>query len=481
MHVIAVYARASKDRTERRISVDRQVAQTTAMMQGLFPELPIRVYVDNDLSAADPEVFRPDYQRLIGDIRRGEVAEVAAHAQARLTRQTSEWDDLVVTLTKAKITKVHTVLGGLVAVAPGNRAVGKILAAIDAEEAERTKARFLSMHEQLAAEGRPNGGRTYGYRHAKGDDGRAVLEVVATEAAVIRLICDRLLEGHSMVAVAALLNEKGEPTPRGPGRWRHTTVRRVVTKPTIAGLRGYHDQVTPTTRWEPIIAEERWRAVVRAVDGRSRPSSGRAGRRWLLTGGLAVCGACGEPLSVVNKGEVAGQTRYAYACHIKGGREDACGKVSLAPAEVIEDLVVAQVLQALDNPKMAKRLVADPDPKRARLLAEVADAEGLMNEAAELRGAGVYDKERWERQFYPAKARAEAGRAALAAMPDPNVVLPPADQVADRWENMPLRQQRALLERFIEVVTVLPATTRGRSKLSTAERVDSRLDITWRR
>ena len=80
-----------------------------------------------------------------------------------------------------------------------------------------------------------------------------------------------------------------------------------------------------------------------------------------------------------------------------------------------------QVLDALDDPKMAARLLDHPDPERARLLAELAEAEDLMNEAAELRGAGVYDKPRWERQFLPAKARADAARAGLAALPDPDI------------------------------------------------------------
>ena len=156
MQVIAVYARASKDRAERRISTARQIFQATKLANDQFPGVEVRVYEDNDITAADPKVERPDYNRLIADIRRGDVAQVFCHAQPRLVRQPAEWNELVVTLTKAGITKIHTVLGGVVAVDPGNRLVGSIMNLIDAEEVERTRQRTLSAHKQLAAEGRPS-------------------------------------------------------------------------------------------------------------------------------------------------------------------------------------------------------------------------------------------------------------------------------------------------------------------------------------
>ena len=115
MPVIAVYARASKDRAEKRISTSRQIAQATKLAGELFPGVEVHPYEDNDLSAADPNVFREHYHRMLGDIRRGEVVEVFAHAQPRVVRQPSEWNELVVTLTKAGITKIHTVLGGVIA------------------------------------------------------------------------------------------------------------------------------------------------------------------------------------------------------------------------------------------------------------------------------------------------------------------------------------------------------------------------------
>ena len=304
---------------------------------------------------------------------------------------------------------------------------------------------------------------------------------------MVRLICDRLIAGHSLSAIGAELDTAGVPTPRGGTRWRTGTVKSAAARPTIAGLRGHKGDLIPTERWKPIVSEERWRKALRALGsptvvdatGKRRPSNRvhrPARRKWLLTGGLAVCGLCGSPTLVAPK---KGGGPSMYVCHHTKGTA-ACGRVSLSPAEMVKELVVEQVLYRLDNPKLAKRLVEHPDPKRAALLAELSEAESLMSEAAELRGAGVYDKALWERQFYPAKARADTARAGLAALPDPDVELPPADQIRKRWEEMPLRQRRALLDRFLESVEIAPATTRGRSTLTTAERIEQRLTLKWR-
>jgi hypothetical protein len=57
----------------------------------------------------------------------------------------------------------------------------------------------------------------------------------------------------------------------------------------------------------------------------------------------------------------------------------------------------------------------------------------------------------------PAKARADAARDALAALPAPEVELPPAAEIAERWDDLSLAQQRAVLDRLIERIVVVPA------------------------
>ena len=139
--VCAIYARASLDRTERRISVDRQIERCRALAAERYPDLTVVVHQDNNRSASDPDVQRPGFDALVASIRRGDVAELVAHEQSRLTRRPEQWETLLVTLSMSGIERVTTVQQGMIPVAQGGRLLGRILAVVDAEESERIKLR----------------------------------------------------------------------------------------------------------------------------------------------------------------------------------------------------------------------------------------------------------------------------------------------------------------------------------------------------
>jgi DNA invertase Pin-like site-specific DNA recombinase len=384
---IAVYARASRDPRERRVSVNRQLKLCTDRARELWPGTPVEQYHDNDLSAADPTVVRPDYARLVAAIRRGDVVAIVVNEQSRLTRQPSEWEQLVVTLTKAGITKIETIRNGPVPVEPGNRLVGRILNIIDAEEVERTKARVVAAHAMLAAEGRPSGGKAYGYRWAVGQDGRPTFEPDPDEAAAVRLMADMVLAGDSIAVIADRLTAEGVPTPRNAAQWHPNTVRSVLRKPTVAGLRVHRGEIVGPGRWDPIIEPEKWRAVVHRLTStvtvrmrngkdrvvRTRPRT--TSRRYLLTGGLIVCGRCGAPLIAGRQFRRKGGPVKAYNCHPTSGDPNACSGLSISPADEVERHIAALVKARLRSRQAQRLLAAGRDAERGRLLAELADAE----------------------------------------------------------------------------------------------------------
>lgn len=488
---VAVYGRASKDREDRRISTKRQIDLGVELAHREFPGLPVRIYSDNDLTAADESVFRPDYHRLLGDIQAGGCVGLVAHRQSRLSRLDGVMAQLREHLSAAGIERIDTVLHGPIDIRLGKRQVSRLHSFIDVDEVERTKALTREAHAKLAAEGRPAGGRVYGYDRTRDGEDRSALVINQAEAAVVREIAGWLIEGFSLTLIADRLNDRGTPTPRGGRAWSARTVRQVIEKPTIAGKRGHKPKADPTATgygtltpglWEPIIDELVWHKVQRALHNLEVVGAGGrrfkvsrshrpGGRKWLLTGGLIRCGRCGGRMVVVPR--LKGVN--AYACLNVG-----CGKCSVRPAEMVETLVAEAVFEALDEPAMAARLV-DNDPRREELLGEIADAQADMTEAATLKGRGDYDAAQRDAQFYPAKARADAARAALAALPQPDVDLPPADQLRDRWEDLTLRQKQTLLAIYLDAVVVEPGR-KGRTPadLSAQERIDERLNLIWR-
>lgn len=111
------------------------------------------MFVDNDLSAADPSVQRPQWHALLDALRCGEVDQVVAYDQSRLTRQLLEWEQLLVVLGRRRIASVHTVREGERDVGEGTgRMVSRIVAAVDAEYAEVTRVRIKRALRQLALE-----------------------------------------------------------------------------------------------------------------------------------------------------------------------------------------------------------------------------------------------------------------------------------------------------------------------------------------
>jgi DNA invertase Pin-like site-specific DNA recombinase/predicted peroxiredoxin len=195
---VAVYCRISKDPARLEVGVERQRVDCVELAGRLWPHAQIRLFTDNDLSAADPAVDRPQWRAMLDALRCGDVDQVVAYDQSRLTRQPIEWEQLLVVLGRRGIGSFHTVREGERHVAEGGgRMVSRIIAAVDAEYAEVTRSRVRRAMRQLAAEGLPVGGRLFGYMPAVGDDGRKTRVIVPREAEAIRWAAAEILRGET--------------------------------------------------------------------------------------------------------------------------------------------------------------------------------------------------------------------------------------------------------------------------------------------
>src|SRR5262245_40081780 len=217
MRYFLAYARASSDPDDQRISVDRQLKLCVAKGHELWPDAEARTFRDDDITAAKPGVVRPGFDAFLAAVRAAapdELAGVIADAQSRLTRLgETGWDDLVVTFSLAGLTEVQTLKAGAVSVEPGNRLGGRIMAVIDAEEVERTKARTQAAHRVLFDEGRPSGRAPFGFRAVReapdGGKARTRWEHDAEQAAVVRDVFAWTLDGLAISVIADKLNAMG--------------------------------------------------------------------------------------------------------------------------------------------------------------------------------------------------------------------------------------------------------------------------------
>jgi DNA invertase Pin-like site-specific DNA recombinase len=85
----ALYCRISEDPRGRREGIDAQERWGRDYAASAWPGVPVRVFTDNDISAAGSAV-RLGYDQLRAAIERGEVAHLWAVEQSRLERREVE-------------------------------------------------------------------------------------------------------------------------------------------------------------------------------------------------------------------------------------------------------------------------------------------------------------------------------------------------------------------------------------------------------
>ncbi|MPY84662.1 MAG: hypothetical protein GEV00_15365, partial [Actinophytocola sp.] len=161
---------------------------------------------------------------------------------------------------------------------------------------------------------------------------------VPGEAAAVRQAAEWVLSGWSLANIAAELRKRGLRGAHG-GKITPSAVRSMITAPTSAGHRVYRGQIVARGNWEPILAEETWQAcrlklsqprLVRRADGKGtypigeRHRGNPIGRRYLLTGGLAVCGVCEHRM--VGAVKQIRKRRVPYlSCHPQAGGRGCTG------------------------------------------------------------------------------------------------------------------------------------------------------------
>jgi site-specific DNA recombinase len=293
-----------------------------------------------------------------------------------------------------------------------------------------------------------------------------------------------VLDGWSLSNIAAELAGRGLRGAHG-GTITTRTVRDMMTNPSVAGLRVHRGRVVGKGNWPPILDEQTWQQVnaklaanrvVRRSDGGTYPVGDRhvgnpAGRKYMLTGGLAVCGVCGKPLVGSNKRMKNGRQHPYLLCHpVRGGR--GCVGIMLPETEAY---VVTEMFAELDKPAFLDA-IADDDHQARRdgIVRALGDVEAHRNELAEMWATpGELTASEWRTARRALAEREQQLRIELASIPTPLAGVD-IDQARESWASMTLDEQREFLRMFIAQVTVKRARPGPRAF------DPGRDDITWR-
>jgi len=412
-------------------------------------------YVDNDVSASSGK-RRPEYERLLLDVRDGAVHAVTAWHPDRIARRPDDLERLIsaVEQTKAKVATVQA--GEYDLNTPSGRAVARTVVAWARAEVEHKGERQKVSNVQSAQQGRPpSGPRAFGYE-------KNGLEVRESEAADLREGYSTILNGGTLRAVARAWNDAGHVTSHG-NPWRGSQVRRVLQSPRYAGKRGRLGEIVADGQWPALVDEDTWRAVQHVLSDETRRTTPDTSRRYLLSG-LARCGVCGAHMDT-------GRTQHG----VRTLKCSASRHLTRA-AEPIEQLVEKLVVRTLAEPDLADLCITRPDVDVAALRDEAAAVRVRLDEAAALYGAGTITGAQLTTSTAVLRGRLAGLEADLADATRGHPLAPyaAAQDPVERWHQAGLDERRAVVDTLVTIRVLSP----GRG----ARRFDpTTVDIKWRK
>jgi site-specific DNA recombinase len=323
---VAVYARFSTDKQNPR-SIEDQLRVCREHVERMGGAL-ANDLIFTDAGISGSSIIRPGFQALHEAVRARRIDVIITEDLSRIGRDIAN-NAAVLKQFGSLGARLLAINDGIDTGQQGSKLLGAIKSAMAENYLDELRDRTRRGMDGLFEAGMSTGGKTFGYANVPQPDGRARMEIDATEAAIVRQIFERYLAGHSIRAIAEHLNQDGERAPRG-GKWNNLTVRAMLRNEVYAGSVIYNrrqwirDSETgkrryverPRSEWRKqerpelrIIDAGTWHEAATRISAiAKRYKQGQRKTSSFPLSGLLACGACGALLTINGSGK-----RY-YLC-----------------------------------------------------------------------------------------------------------------------------------------------------------------------
>ncbi len=451
----AIYCRISSDRQNLRLNVATQEVDCREACESNGWEI-VGVFIDNDLTAADPDKARPEYDRLMEMVARSNVDVVVVSVADRLHRQPMELELFVVAARSSGMTKLFSVKSGMTDLSDSNALmILRITGDVAANEVDRIRDRIRRKKAALAEEGRYSGGqRPFGYEK----DG---MTIRPNEAVLLRSAATRVLEGASLRSIRLAWNQNGVRTSTDK-EWTTTGIRQVLIGPRIAGLR-QHQGAWSWNRpaaWDPILDRETWEQVRAILTDPSRRQPA-ASREYPLRGVLK-CNALRDDGSLcgVFLSSIPSKSRRHYGCKKDTG---GCGHVWVSAAP-IEGFVFDLIVRLADSPELLSAARADEEGQATTasdlVNANAAD-ERMLRQLDDDYADRIVDRVTYQTQTHRLKARVAERAGKLSALRGRSALDRLGGEVGKSWDRMNVEDKRLIILAVVDSIDVGRATVSG--------------------
>ncbi|MBP2703481.1 recombinase family protein [Microbispora sp. RL4-1S] len=459
-----LYARISKDKNkgteDEGESVENQLAKLREYVAEKDPHGEIvKVYVDNDIPASGrmtKRKIRDDFDQMRDDARAGAVQAVAAWHLDRYTRRPRELEDML-DIYDEHGTLFHCKTGDINLATSTGRAMGRMLVTWGAYEGDLKIERMELAYENRARSGKAHSGgmRCYGYT----DDNSALID---DEVAIIREMAERILppQPESVRSLCRDLQERGILTVTGRP-FTPTTIMRLLRNHRLRGARTYHEEVVAEDAFPRVFTDEEHAQIMAFLNDGSRKTFDEPRRRYLLSGGIAICGLCESKLQA----QPSNSGRRGYVCRTSvpyGG----CGKIRIQ-GEAFDNYVAAEVLARFASPKVRRQVMAAAAGDGASVAMELGRVDERLAELGRDWARGTLDRvalEAAQNELQRERRRLQQAmrdRERVSSLP---VAMPTTPAALAEWWTAPtttLDQQRDLILTVLDHVSVGPSVRRG--------------------
>jgi site-specific DNA recombinase len=461
---VGVYSRISSDSEGLGLGVGRQEddSRTVAGMRGWDV---VGIYQDNDYSAFNVKVKRPEFERLLADLERGTVDGVVAYDLDRFARQPADLERAIRIFDTRPGLVFATVQQDLDLSTSDGRTMARVMVAFANKSSMDTSRRIKRKNLELAQQGVPRSTRRpFGYEDDK-------VTIRPAEAELVRQAARDVLAGVGLHTIARRWNEQGVRTPYG-NPWLQSVLKSMLVSPRMAGYRMHQRQIARDTDGEPVMTKREplldvgtWESVCAVLNDpeRTQRHTYPGGRKRLLSG-LVRCGTCGVSMSC-DKDFRRGI--HTYVCKQQTTRRG-CGTVAVSGPRM-DELVTALVLRYLSDRAVVHEAAAWGDEQELQgVTTRISELMAAFT-AGELTGAVVFPA------VSKLEAHADELREARATwLREQAFIVNRPENVTTVWPELDVDRRRAVIESVISSVVVKPAARKG-------GRFDpSRVEVVWR-
>ncbi|GAA4104347.1 recombinase family protein [Streptomyces hundungensis] len=431
-------------------------------VESLSGSAPIRWYEDNNLSAFKRNVKRPDFEKMIKDLKAGRISGILAYDIDRVYRQPRDLERVIDIYETSKEPLVFETLSGqnFDLTTSDGRFSARLFVNIANKSSEDTKRRVIRANVAKARKGKSHAtGLVFGWL----EDDPSKLD--PRTAPIRKKAVEKYAAGDRVATIMKwLADEKVINIATG----KHFTwggTKAMVIAPRNWGIRTYNEEIIYDDDneivmgdWEPIFPTLNTWHLIQAIKAKGLGSKpGESNVSYLLTA-IARCGRCGGGLKGKPQWKKGARTPdYNYNCNKQ--RPEHCGALAINGPKLdslIQDLVWAQVLRASQQKQV---------PQADKPWAGAAELKEVEEQIAELQALWKEKKIRaasYVMALDDLNARKNellADRASHSVPAGTRAIT--EELLTNGWENLSVERQRLIIRKVLRAVIIHPAKSRG--------------------